>query len=329
MAFAKADAKMRKALSATLAACMLVIAVSGRSADTYPSKSIRLIVPWPPGGPADSYARALADPLRKQLGQSVFIDNRPGASGTLGAALAAGTKPDGYTLLYGCQTDQVVAPASMNLPYDPARDFVPITQVVEAPFILVAHPGLRSLTPKELIARARSESLIYASPGTASVAHFLGELLKRTAEIDLLHVPYKGQAALLPDLLSGRVHLSFMMQSTVAEHVHAGKLIAILVTSGKKLESMPNVPTAMEAGLKPLQATFWCGLLAPAGTSPAIISLLSKAAKTTLEKPEVVDAMRKSGAQIVAGGPEAFSAMLKAERERWTQIIKTTGIRGE
>jgi tripartite-type tricarboxylate transporter receptor subunit TctC len=310
-----------------IAAALLVFASTAR-ADAFPSKPIKIIVPWPAGGPGDVWCRPVADAMSKQFGQAVLVENRPGATATIGAGMVAKAKPDGYTLLLASAADQALVPASMDVvPYDAARDFVAIGEVGRAPFVLAVSSSLGVKSLSELVAKSRTTKLAYGSSGPSAMNHFVGELLDRSARLDMLHVPYKGQAAILPDLLGGRVQLAFMSQVSVAQHLKAGTLHALFVTSERRLAALPDVPTAEEVGYPNIVTSFWFGLVAPAKTPEEAIARLRGALAQALATPSVRAALEQTGAEVSGATGEQFSVFMQAERAKWQRIVQETGIR--
>lgn len=247
------------------------------NADGYPSKPITIIMPWPAGGPADQRARQIAERLTKAMGQPVIVENRPGASGTIGASTAAKARPDGYTLLYGTPYELAIYPASGGTGFDALRDFIPITKVVSAFMVLNARPGLAVNSLEQLIslAKARPGQLNCGSAGNTTAPHFALEVLKRSANIDVTHVPFKGEAPLLTDLMGGHVDCGFNITTSSLPYIKAGKLVPLAVSSPRRLTALPDVPTMSELKLPELEITLWGGVLAPAHTAADIVTRLN------------------------------------------------------
>ncbi len=297
-------------------------------AQNYPVRPVRVIVPFSPGGAADVPARILAQELSKTLGQQVVIDNRPGAGSTIGADIAAKSPPDGYTLLFITNTHFVSAALYKKLPYDPINDFVPITEIGNAPNVLVVHPSLPAKSVKDLIALAKAQpgKIDFASSGNGSSQHLFGELFMSLAGIKMTHIPYKGSAPAATDLIAGQVQVGFPGIAIVLPHVKTGRLRALGVTSGKRSVAMPEVPTIAEAGVKGYDATLWLGLAAPKATPREIIMKLHGELVRTLRQPEVQKSFLASGTEVsYQDTPEKFGAYLKGEATKWAKVVKDSG----
>lgn len=301
-------------------------------AGIYPFKPIRIIVPFPPGGPVDTLARIVGQQLSPVLGQQVIVDNRPGANGIIGTDLAGKAAPDGYTLLMGN-----LGPLAINvslyheLPYHPVRSFAPVTMVAVAPQILVAHPSLPTRSVRELVqfAKANPGQLVYGSPGTGSGAHLSMELLKTMTAINIMHIPYKGATPALADLLGGQTSLVLSSIVPAQPFVRTGKLRGLAVTSRKRTPALPGIPTMIESGLPDFEAMAWFGVLAPAGTSRSIVSRLNSEIARILQKPEIKDQLAGFGSEPGGGTPEEFAAYIKTEIDKWGKVIKDAGIKRE
>ncbi len=299
------------------------------SSEHYPVKPIRVIVPFPPGGPVDTLARIVGQQL-SSLGQQAVVDNRPGANGIIGTDLASKAAPDGYTLLMGN-----LGPIAINvslydpLPYDPVKSFAPIAMVALAPQILVAHPSLPAHTIKELVrlAKARPGQLVYGSPGKGSGAHLSMELFKTAAMIKILHVPYKGATPALADLLGGQTSLVLSSIVPAQPFVKTGKLRGLAVTSRTRTPALPMVPTMAESGLPGFEAMAWFGMLAPAGTPQLIVSMLNSEIVTMLQKREIRNQFAGFGSEPGGGTAKEFAAHIKAEIDKWGKVIKDAGIK--
>jgi tripartite-type tricarboxylate transporter receptor subunit TctC len=301
-------------------------------ADDYPTRPIRIVVPFPAGGPADQRSRQVAERLTKALGQPVIVENRPGSSGAIGAAFVAKAASDGYTLLWGTIYDLAINPAVNLAPgYDAGRDFSPITQAVSAYLVLDGTPGLGAKSMKEFIALARTKpgKLTCGTPGNATAPHFLLEILNRSADIQVNHVPYKGEAPLLADMLGGHVDVGFNVTTTAWPHIKAGKLLPLAVTSPMRLTTFPEVPTVAELGFPDMEVTLWAGFLAPARTPPQLIKRLNTEFAKILNSPEIREQWAAGGAQAVATTPEDFAAFIRTEQTRWARLIKQTGVKME
>jgi tripartite-type tricarboxylate transporter receptor subunit TctC len=307
----------------------LSVHVSGQS---YPSKPIRWIVTYPPGGPTDFVARAIGAKLTEAWGQQVVIDNRAGAGGMIGTELAAKSLPDGYTLLFGTSAGLTINPALMSkLPYDPVRDFAPVSLMVINPQILVVNNGIPVNSVKELIAyaRARPGQLNYASVGRGSPNHLGMELLKALAGIDMVHVPYKGTGPAVTDLLSGQVQLMFNSMPSVLPLVKSGKLKGLAVGSTQRSPAAPDVPTVAEAGVPGFENVTWYGMFAPAKTPGDIVTKLNTQVVKILTDPEMAQRMASQGAEPRGTTPEELAKFMRVESERWKKVIKSAGIKLE
>ncbi|MBI4195066.1 MAG: tripartite tricarboxylate transporter substrate binding protein [Betaproteobacteria bacterium] len=296
----------------------------------YPTKPVRMIVPFPPGGGVDAVARILARRLSETLGQNVVLDNRGGSGGTIGAGLAAASTGDGYTLLFGGSATHGITPhLYRKLPYDPVRDFVPIVLVGAAPYILVVHPSVPARAVKELIALAKSSpgKLNYASAGSGSTLHLTGELFKTMAGVDIVHVPYKGSAPALTDLLAGRVQMTFNPAAVVLPHIHSGKLRALGVTSAKRTGLAPGIPTISEAGIPEFEAAGWYGVLGPAGTPPGIVTRLNREIGKLLEQKDFRERLTAVGVEPAGGSPAQFASYISSELAKWGKVVRASGAR--
>lgn len=320
---------MNKIVALLSAACVVVSFVAAH-AQPYPSKPIKFLVPFAAGGPADTMARLTAQTLAQALNQTIIIDNRPGASGIIGARAAAIADPDGYTLMYGNTASLVVGPAVYANPgYDPLKQFVPIALVAVSYNVLALNPKFPANTVQELIAYAKKNpgKVNFASPGHGTPPHMVGEMFKQRAAIDIVHIPYKGTAAALTDIMGGQVDLTFENPSVVVPLVQAGKLKALGVTGETRNPQIPDVPTMVESGLADFVSMSFTGLVAPAGTAPAIIKLLSDTLRTGLASAEVKATMDKLGVIPRLGTPEDFGAFLVRESKKWQTVAKRANIR--
>ena len=299
-------------------------------AQEWPARqAIRFVVVYPPGGASDVTARLLAAKLTDTLGQSVVVENRPGANGIIATDFVAKSAPDGYTLLMANLGPNALNPVVYKkLPYDAIKDFSPIIHLVSTPYVLTAHPSLPVKTVKELVALAKKRpgDLNYGSAGNGSTHHLSGELLNMMAGIKLVHVPYKGTTPALTGLLSGEVSVMFFTVVGIEPHAKTGKARVLAVTTPKRAPLMPELPTMVEAGFPGFEVTSWFGLLAPAGTPPAIISRMNAESTKALAQPDVTGALKKMGFDPVGGTPEQFATHIKAEVERFTKLVKATGI---
>lgn len=301
-------------------------------ADSYPSKPIRFIVPWPAGGIADVRARIMAEHLGKGLGQPVVVENRPGASGSVGAAMVAKSKPDGYTVLYGSVQEQVLAPLLLaEVAYAPDRDFTHITQFTRTPIVLVTASKLpvRSVAALVDLARSQPGKLSYGSPGVAHTNHLAAEQFRLSAGIQAAHIAYKGEAPMLADLVGGQIDYGFAYIGTSAPLVRAGKLTALLVSGARRAPQLPAVPTAAEAGLPELDIASWGGLMGPAGMRADVVQRLHGEMVKVLRSPVVNQRSEFADSEIVASTPEEFRAFALSDTGRWAKIIEATGAKAD
>jgi tripartite-type tricarboxylate transporter receptor subunit TctC len=298
----------------------------------YPTKPIRFIVPFPPGGGTDILARHVANKLTEMHGWPIVIDNRGGAGGNIGLQAAAQAAPDGYTMVMGQTSNLAINPALYGkLPYDPVRDFVPVSLVSASPIALVvsAKSPYKTLGDFVAAAKAKPAQLTFASPGSGTVAHLTGELFQRTAGIKYIHVPYKGAAQALPDLMGGRLDLYSSSLETAMPHMKAGTIRALAVTSAQRVAAVPDVPTVSESGYKGFEATTWFGILVAKGTPDAIVNRLTAEITKVLQLPDMKERMSATGGLPVKTGPKEFSALLKSEIERWSRIVKESGAKAD
>lgn len=312
-----------------LAALIAGLAAQTAPAQNYPTRAIRLVVPSSPGGGTDITGRILAQKLSEQLGQQVVVDNRAGAGTTIGNDLVAKSAPDGYTLLMGISTLAINPSMYAKLPYDALRDFAPISQAVAVPNILTVHPSVPAKTVKEFIALAKAKpgSLTFGSAGLGTSPHLSGELFKTLTRIDMVHVPFKGSGQSVISLLAGEIGANFPSVPTAISYIKAGRLRALGVTTVKRTQALPDVPSIEEAGLAGYEATQWFGVLAPAATPRAIIERLYQEVSRALRAPEVKERLNAEGAEVVASTPEEFAGYIKSETEKWTRVIKAAGIK--
>jgi tripartite-type tricarboxylate transporter receptor subunit TctC len=312
------------AAAAVLSAAPVAIA----QAPAYPTKPIRIVVPFPPGGATDILARDVAQKLTDAWGQSVIVDNRPGAGGNIGSELVAKSAPDGYTLEMGTVgTHAINASLYAKMPYDNVKDFVPIILVAGVPNVLEVNPALPVNSVPELIAYAKANpgKLNFASSGNGTSIHLSGELFKAMAGVEMTHVPYKGSAPALQDLIAGQVQVMFDNLPPSLPQIRAGKLRALAVTSAARAPALPDVPTVAEAGLPGFEASSWFGLLAPAGTPPAIVAQINAEVGKWLATPEAKENLAKQGANAAGGTPEDFAKHIAAETAKWAKVVKASG----
>ncbi|MBI4190325.1 MAG: tripartite tricarboxylate transporter substrate binding protein [Betaproteobacteria bacterium] len=317
------------AVVSLLVAAASVVPATG--AQVYPAKSIRLIVGFPPGGAVDIVARIVGQKLAERLGQQVVVDNRAGAGSVIASEITARAAPDGYTLLLIAAAHAVNAGFQKKLPYDPVKDFAAVMLVTSAPNVLVANPSFPAKSVTELIeiARARPGQLNFASGGSGTSAHLAGELLKQMAKIDLTHVPYKGAAPALTDVISGQIQLLFSSLPGALPQIKAGRVKAIAVTSTKRSGAAPEIPTVAESGVAGYEAANWNGMLAPAATPKPIVGKLNAEMLRVLRGTDVIDAISRQGADPRGGTPEEFEGYLKSEIAKWTKVIRDIGVRPE
>jgi tripartite-type tricarboxylate transporter receptor subunit TctC len=294
----------------------------------WPTRSIRLNVPFTPGGGTDLLSRVLANRLSETLKQPVLVENRPGAGGNIGVDVTTKAAPDGYTLVMGQTSNLSINPTLYtNLPYDPVRDLVPVALVADSPVVLVVAADRQYQSLGDIIAAARASpgQLSFASPGNGTVAHLVGELLQGTADVKMQHIPYKGAAMALPDLIGGRVDLFLASVPSVLGQIKGGKLRAIAVTSLTRSPSLPTVPTVAESGFPGFDATTWFGILAPAKTPGAIVAKLNAEINAALKHPEVAEKISSEGGGALGGTAAHFAAVLKSDLVRWGAIVKASG----
>lgn len=310
-----------------LALATLALVHGGAHAAGYPEQTITVVVPFSAGGGADNAARIIAQGLSQVSGQSVIIDNRAGASGSIGATFVARAKPDGYTVLYDASSF-AINPALRKLPYDPAKDFIPVSQAIRVPNILVAAPAspYNNLSDFVRAAQAQPGKHTYASYGPGSLAQMAGELLKIGARIDAVHVPYKGGAPAIVDVMGGQVDVYFANAASSLSYVKAGKLKALAVSSRARMPELPNVPTVRESGIRDFEVEEWNGFFVPAGTPPAVVARLQELVQKTLAQPATKSGLEKLGLTPVGSSAAEFSGFVAAERARWEQVVKTNHI---
>ncbi len=310
-----------------------LVATAPVQAQTYPSKPVRIIVPYPPGGIGDTVTRAIAQGLSEPLGQPVVIENKPGASQMIGAEIVAKAPADGYTLFLGSVTSLAINVNSQKkMPYDPARDFAPVSMAFFSPLYLVVNPAVPATTVRELIALARAQpgKLTFASIGQGGSIHLAGELFRSMAGLDMTHVPYKGSAPALTDVIGGQVNLMFDAGVSALPQVRAGKLRALAVTSAVRSSSTPELPTVAEAGNLPgYEAVIWFGLVAPAGTPREIVTRLSQEVAKITRVPALRERFAPQGVELSASAPEAFAEFIKSEIPKWGKVLRDANVAPE
>ncbi|ANN67505.1 Bug family tripartite tricarboxylate transporter substrate binding protein [Bordetella bronchialis] len=300
------------------------------SAQTYPDKPIHLVVPFPPGGVADIIARPVAEKLATTLGQPVIVENRGGATGTIGAAYVAHSAPDGYTLLLGTTNEIAMSPTLYGtLPYDPTKDFAPVAIVAQFPNVLVVGPTVKAATLADLTsqAKAKPKSLTFASSGLGSTNHLTAELYQNEAGVQITHIPYKGGGPALVDLTGGHVDAMFATLPSAVTLIKAGKLHALAVTGDTRSTALPDVPTVKESGLPGVVVTTWNGIIAPAGTPQPVIDRLAQALKQAVEDPGIRQKLAAVGAEPSYTPPPAFAGIIRDDYARWSALIKKAGIK--
>jgi tripartite-type tricarboxylate transporter receptor subunit TctC len=301
-------------------------------AQGYPNKPIRLIVPFPPGGGNDVIGRIIAQKLTERFGQQVVVDNRAGANGIVGLQALMQAPPDGYTIGVAAAGPMAVNPSLYDkLPYDSLKDFAYVTNMVIFPLILITHPSVPVKTTQELVnlAKAKPKQIFFATPGSGNSAHLAGELLNSMANIQTVHVPYKGQGPAMADLVTGQVQMMFASIPTVLAQVKSGQVNAIAMGSAKRVPSLPDIPTLSESGVPGFEAYSWVGILAPAKTPKDIITKLNKEIVDILKQKDVADMLNQQGALPVGDTPEQFAAYVKAEINKWGAVVKSANIKAD
>lgn len=314
-------------------ALLAALAGGDALAQAYPSKTVTLLVPYAPGGGHDAMARIVAEKLGPRLGQTVVVENKPGAAGMIGTEQVVRAAPDGYTLLFSSPAEIVVAPSVYKtMRYDPVKDLTPITQVGDTPLVLMAHPSVGVKTVAELIAKAKKEpgKLSFGTAGTGSSQHLAGAWINNLAGIDLQHVPYKGAGPATNDLLGGNVPLGILGMAPVLKHIQAGRIVALAVMTPKRVDWAKDTPTVAETpGMEGFQANHWMGLLGPAGMPPEVVAKLQAEVAAVLAMPEVRERLRGLGIDPVGSSTEDFRRFLAEERERFAKMFKLTGLKQE
>lgn len=318
----------RRTLLASLAVAAAGALPLGALAQNFPTKPITIIVPFSAGGTTDILARIVGQGLTTELGQSVVVDNKPGAGGNIGGSLAAKAAADGYTLFMGTVgTHAINQSLYKKMPFDPVKDFAPLSRVATVPNLLVAHPSQPFKTVKEMIAYAKANpgKITFGSPGSGASPHVSGELFKSMTGTDLLHIPYKGSAPAMTDLLGGQTSVMFDNMPSAIQHVRSGKLRPIAVTTAKRSPELPDVPTIAEAGVPGYEATSWFGMFAPAGTPKPVLDKLHAALIKVLNQADVKKKIAEQGGDVVAETPDQFAAFIQAESVKWGKVVKESG----
>jgi tripartite-type tricarboxylate transporter receptor subunit TctC len=314
------------------AAALLAAAASAVSAQSYPSKPVRMIVGFPPGGGTDVVARVIGQKLSEWWGQALAVENRPGATGTIGADAVAKSAPDGYTLIMGHVNSHAIAPNLFaKLPYDALKDFAAVAYVGYVPNVLAVHPSVPANSVKELVALAKSKpgQLNYASSGNGSTQHLAGEMFKQLTGVSIVHVPYKGSGDAIKDLLGGVVAMNFDTMPPVLPHVQSGKLRGLAISTPKRLPQLANVPTFEEEGIKGFDVTNWYGVMAPGGTPREIVNKLNADINKAMQVPEVRTRLEAVGTQLNEQSASQFEAFMKAEVAKYAKLVKDANIRIE
>ena len=313
-------------------AMMLVACVTAAEAQNYPDRPIHVIAPFPAGGLADVLARSVGDEMSKSLGQPVIIENRTGAGGNVGADAVAKAVPDGYTLMMSSAGILTANPfLYAKMPFDAESAFIPVSNVADMPMMVVVNPKMEAKTLGELVAFARAQpgKLNFGSPGIGTTGHLGLAMLMHAANVKITHVPYRGAAPALADLIAGQIDGVVDNPPTVLQHIEGGRLRALAVAAKTRMVQLPNLPTAAEAGVANYEATSWFGIVAPAGTPPAIVARLHKEIVAALRTPAMQERFAKSGARLVGNSPEEFAAQIRTERVKWGEIIRAANIKAE
>ena len=316
---------------AVASACTLA-ATPVALAQSYPTKSIRLICPFPPGGAVDIASRAIANELSKTIGQQVVVENKPGAGGNIGGVEAARAAPDGYTIFMTTSGISAINPALYSkMPFDPNKDLAPVSALVSLNNVLVVHPSVAAKSVTEIIAMAKAQpgKMTYASSGSGTSIHMSGEMFKHLAKVDILHIPYKGSSPALIDMLGGQVMMMFDNVPSALPHIKSGKLRALATTGAKRDATLPDLPTIAEAGVPGYESGVWFGLLVPAGTPRDIVAKLNTEAVKGTKSPEFVKRMTDLGYNIIGSTPEQMTEMLKTEVNTWGPIVKASGAKAD
>ena len=312
-------------------AAALTCAAAAHGQSAYPQKPIRLIAPFAPGGGTDILARLFGQRMSETLGQPVIVDNRGGAGGTIGTEIAAKAPPDGYTLILVSGSHAINPGLYRKLPYDAVDDFAPITQIATSPGILVVNPSLPVKSVQDLIALARAKpgQINYASAGSGTPPHLAGELFKVMAKIDMVHVPYKGNAPAFTDVIGGQVSLIFPTMPSAMAFIKSGRLRPVAVTSARRSPAAPEIPTIAESGLPGYEAISWYGVLAPARTPPQIVARLHQVLVSAIHAPDMQEKLAAQGLEPVGNTPQQFSAVIRSEISKWAKVVKASGAKPE
>lgn len=333
----KAEAMNRQALIVRVFVVSAAVAVAwpggavdaAAAAQDYPTRPIRFVVPFPPGGGADTLARVLGQKLGEAWGEQVVIDNRPGAGGNISAEIAAKAAPDGYTIFQGNVAHAISASLYAKLNYDLVKDFSPVTQLASTPFVLLVNPSLPAGSVKELIALAKAKpgQLNYGSSGSGGASHLAMELFRSMAGIDVRHIPYKGAGPAATDLISGQIQLMFFVQAAARPHMSSGRLRGLAIGSAKRSSALPELPTIAESGVPGYEAGSWYGVLVPRGTPERVIAKLHATITQVLGLPDVRERLANQGFELVGNSPAQFGAYIRAEIPKWARVVKASGAR--
>lgn len=322
---------MRRLQAVGLLACMALLTSASAFAQTWPAKPVRIVAPFAPGGSADTLGRTIAVRLTESLGQQVIVENRAGAGGVVGSEIVAKSAPDGYTLLVSGVASHAIAPALSKVPFDPVRDFTHIALIGGPPAVFAVHPSLPVKDVKSFVAfaKARPGQLTYGSPGNGTQGHLVAEVFKRSAGIDIRHVPYKGAALAVVDVMAGHIHGISTTLTTASAQIRAGRLRALAVSSAERLPGYAQLPTFREQGFPQLVATVWFGLSGPAGIPPEITNRLTGEVRRILQLPDVSERMRGDGIEPASPDARPYSAFVAAELERWTPVVRASGAKAD
>ncbi len=323
--------RLRDATGRESDAAPVLIAQASIPREQYPTRPIRLIVPYAPGGGVDIVARALAQELTRRLGQQVIVDNRTGAGGNIGSDVVAKATPDGYTLLIASPANAVNPSLYSKMPFNPARDLAPVALIATTPAVLLASPALPVKTVKEFVALAKAKpgTLNFGSGGSGTTEHLAGEMLNVQAGINLQHVPYKGGAAVLPDLISGQISIFFVNQPFALPYIKAGTVKALGVASDERSAALPDVPTLAEAGFADFRVSVWYGIMAPAGTPKEIVARLNREIVAALASPDMRERLLAMSLKPLPGTPADFAAFFAGEMTRWARVVKASGAKAD
>ena len=311
---------------ATLALSLFAFAAQAQG---YPDRPVKLIVPFAAGGSTDTISRIISQKMTAAMGQTFLVENKPGAGGNIGGDLVAKSAPDGYTLLFAAGSTAINPSLYASMPFDPLKDFEPVIHICNVTGILVTHPSVPVKTVPELVAlmRAKPGTINYASAGAGTVIHLAGELFKMKTNVQMTHVPYKGSGPALTDLIGGQVQIMFANMPGTLQHVKAGRLNVLAVTSAKRSALLPDVPTVAETGIEGYAASTWFGVFAPAGTPKDIVAKLNAELNKALHAPELAEILRNEGAEAIGGTPDEFRTFFRGEVARWAPVVKAAGVK--